>query len=400
MAKFKAFWEDNLIFGLATLLAGVFNYLYHVVLAHVLGPRLYGDLATFLNVTTFMVIPASVVTLIYTRMGKDEGHNVYLQSLGLWTGGLSLWVVIWVARGMLAHLFDVNPTLLVVFTAEVVPSLALAANVGMLQRGRWYLWVGLLGILNTGFRVIAAGGALWSGYRLTAVGILEGIAAWVTWYVSRVMTTHVPLKGEETPSGVIVGTAIVGIINVLFALVDGLAAKYALSPVAAGQYTGLATIGHSLQFVSGSLGTVMLTAVLADPIHRYRYAAMTVGLYGMLAAIGEWLFVVYGHNLVLMVLGKSFFPVVPWLAEYGWGMICLGFLNIAMLYSVARRRWEVVLTTGVGLLYWIWALVHDHTLGRFVVSTTHIMFAIMCITVIAMAVTQVFEMRLKVRPQT
>jgi hypothetical protein len=58
------------VFGGATLASGFFNYLYHVVLAHVLGPKNYGNLATFLNVTSFMLIPASVVMLLYTRIGR------------------------------------------------------------------------------------------------------------------------------------------------------------------------------------------------------------------------------------------------------------------------------------------------------------------------------------------
>ncbi len=400
MAKFKAFWEDNLIFGLATLLAGVFNYLYHVVLAHVLGPRQYGDLATFLNVTSFLVIPASVVTLIYTRVGKYRRQNAYAQSVVLWAGGIGLWLSVWLLGKSLSRLFHVDDALMVIYTAEVVPSLALSANVGMLQRSRWYLWVGLLGVLNTGFRVVAAAGALWSNYRLLAVGILEAIAAWVTWSISRVMVTRVALKGEETSSGVVVGTAMVGIVNVLFALVDGLAAKYALSPFVAGEYTGLATIGHSLQFVSGSLGTVMLTAILSDPQYRYRFAGMTLAVYSVLAAIGEWLFLAHAKVLVLTILGKGFLGIVPWLGLYGWGMICLGSLNIVMLYSVARGRWEVVVTTGAGLLYWVWALVHDHSLGQFAISTTHIMFGIMCITVATLAARQLWIAQRKVRTQT
>ncbi len=400
MAKFKAFWEDNLIFGLATVIAGLFNYLYHVVLAHVLGPREYGDLATFLNVTGFLVIPAGMITLIYTRIGKYQGQNVRVQAIALWTGGAALWLMIWLLGPKLAGIFHVNDTLLIIYTAEVVPSLALAANVGMLQRSRWYLWVGLLAVLNTGFRVVAAAGALWSSYHLLAVGILEAIAAWVTWFVSRTMVSHVPLKGEEASAGVIMGTAVVGIINVLFALVDGLAAKYALSPLTAGKYTGLATIGHSLQFVSGSLGTVMLTAILSDPRYRYRYVAMTVAVYSLLAGVGEWLFTVHASGLVMMVLGKEFFGIAPWLGLYGWGMISLGLLNIAMLYSVAQGRWEIVVTVGCGLLYWVWVLIHDHSLGRFVISTTHIMFGIMCITLVTSGLAQLWGAYVKVRTQT
>jgi O-antigen/teichoic acid export membrane protein len=283
--------------------------------------------------------------------------------------------------------------LLVIFTAEVAPSMVLAANLGMLQRDRRYFWVGVLGVVNTGFRVVAAASALWFGYRLAAVGILEGVAAWVTWLMSRAVVRHAPLESAQSESWqIILGTALVGIINVLFAVVDGLAAKYALNPAVAGRYNGLAIIGHSLQFLSASMSTVMLTAMLADPVRRYQYLLLTVGGYGIIAALGEWIFAAYGPALVNVVLGPEFLAIVPWIPYYGWGMMSLGFLNIAMLYSVARNRWEVIMTSGLGLIYWTWALVHDHSFIAFVVTTTLIA------TAGVLVLGQLVEQHIKVRP--
>ncbi len=398
-AKLKAFWTDNALFGGATLAAGLFNYLYHVALAHVLGPQRYGDLATFLNVTSFLVIPASVVMLLYTRIGRRGRPEAIGESWWLWGGGFALWAALSLAAGTLGRSLAVSPVLLVIFTAEVAPSIALAANLGMLQRSRRYILVGMLGMVNTGFRVIAAAGALWLGYRLAAVGVLEGLAAWVTWFLSRGMVRRISLGSAPSESARIVfGTAMVGIINVLFAVVDGLAAKYVLRPEAAGQYNGLATMGHSLQFLSASMSTVMLTAMLADESRRYQYLVMTGAAYSVLAAMGEWSFYAYGHMLVYAVLGPEFLEIVRWIPYYGWGMISLGFLNIALLYSVARNRWEVIMTSGLGLIYWTWALVHDHTFAAFVMTTTHIMVTTLIATTGVLVLGQLVAQHIKVRP--
>ncbi len=384
MTALRKFLKDNLVFGIASLLSGLFNYLYHVVLAHVLGPARYGDLTTFLNVTALMVIPASVVTLVYTRLGKrPQPQQARRESLYLWGAAAALWGLVWAFNGPWGRILHVSGQLLVIYTAEVLPSLALAANVGILQRARWYIFVGLLGVVNTGFRVVAAAGAAWSGYRLTAVGILEGVAAWVTWGGSRYLASRVHETGETTDAKVVSGTALVGIIDVLLGLADGLLAKHALAARAAGRYSGLSTIGHSLQFMSQSLGTVMLTAIISDLSHRRRYLWITMAVYGTLAGIGEGLFVTRGTWLVTAILGRSFLPIVRFLPYYGWGMVALGLNNIVMLYSVALKRWEVLAASGLGLVYWIWRMTGLHQFRGFVRVTAQTQVAI---TLLAVAV--------------
>ncbi len=385
MLALRGFLKDNMIFGVATLLGGFFNYLYHVVLAHVLGPAHYGDLTTFLNVTALMVIPASVVTLVYTRVGKrPKPRQARRESIYLWATATLLWGLVWIFNGFLGRLLHVSGLLLVIFTAEVVPSLALAANVGILQRARWYMYVGLLGVITTGFRVMAAAGAAWSGYRLAAVGVLEGLAAWVTWGGSRYVAARVHEAGEAIDAKVVMGTAVVGVLNVLLGLADGLLAKHALTAVSAGRYGGLATIGHSLQYISQSLGTVMLTAIISDCSRRRRYLWMTILAYSTLAGVGEGIFVARGVWLVTIILGRNFLPIASALPYYGWGMMALGLNNIVMLYSVALKRWEVIAASGAGLSYWVWRLTGLHRFSGFVFVTARTQVAV---TMLAVAVT-------------
>lgn len=273
-----------------------------------------------------------------------------------------------------------------------MPSLALAANMGILQRVRWYFWVGLLTVLITAFRVLAAGiAALVHLGPLTVVGLLEGLAAFIAFGVSRKWAARAPWAGEPSKADVISGTAVVGVINVLLAITDGLMAKHYLSPVAAGRFNGLATIGHTVQFISGSFGTVMLTSIMADPERRLRFLGLTVLVYASLAGTGEFLFLREGRWVVMSVLGRHFAPLVPFLPTYGWGMIALGFINIAMLYSVALKRWEAVATTGLGLVAWVWRLSRSHSIASFVRVTTTTLILAFVATVLVMAAADVYR---------
>ncbi len=403
-AKSREFWTDNAIFGIASLIAGLFNYLYHVVLAHVLGPGDYGDLTTFLNVTAFLVLPGPVITLLYTRLGRRPGPAGTRETWGLWLGGFAIWLLLIAAAWPLARVFDVSAWLLIVFTMEVVPSLALAANMGILQRVRWYFWVGFLTVLITAFRVLAAAiAAFFPVYRLFTVGVLEGLAAFVAFFVSRRFAARAPWVGEPSHVDVITGTAIVGVINVLLAISDGLLAKHFLTPLAAGQFNGLATIGHTVQFISGSFGTVMLTSIIADPARRHRFLATTSATYMAIAGSAELIFTLWGREVVMTVLGRHFLSVVAWLPYYGWGMIALGLINIAMLYSVALKRWAAIAATGAGWAIWVWRLTKSHSIAGFVMATTVTMTLVLAATGVTMVATRAWQMpnglvRRRVRP--
>ncbi|PSR21874.1 MAG: capsular biosynthesis protein [Sulfobacillus acidophilus] len=381
-----------MLFGLASLIAGLFNYLYHVLLAHVLGPDRYGDLATFLDVTAFLVLPGPVITLLYTRLGRRDRKRAPRESWLLWLSGSALWIFLMLCSPALARMLHVSALLLIVFTLEVVPSLALAANIGILQRVRRYLWVGFLTVLVAAFRVVAATmAAVFHVYPLFFVGLLEGFAAFVAFAVSRGWATKAPWVGETSKAGVISGTAVVGVINVVMAIADGLLAKHVLNPLAAGQYMGMATIGHTVQFLSGSFGTVMLTSIIAAPSRRLRFLGLTVGVYAGLAGVAESIFLARGVWVISVVLGRHFIPVVAWLSYYGWGMIALGLINIAMLYSVALKRWEAIATTALGLVIWLWRLAVSHNIGALTRATTVTMGATLLVTAVVVLLVELQE---------
>ncbi|MDA8194254.1 MAG: capsular biosynthesis protein [Thermaerobacter sp.] len=384
MSNNREFWRNNVVFGLASIVIGVVNYAYHVVLAHVLGPGDYGDLTAFLNVAALLALPGAVVTLLYTRLGRRAATSRG-EAMGLWAMGIGLWVGLWAGRQPIAAILHVNPRLMAVFALEVVPSLALAANTGIVQRARWFVWVGLLGVLNTGFRMLAALGAAFIHFGLMGVGWLEGIAAWLTWGVSRRLASRVAEIGEPSRANVVAGTAVVGTINVLMTVADGLISKSALPPVAAGWFNGLATIGHTVQVLANSFGTVMLTSIIAHPAHSHRFLWITAGIYAGLAALAEVVFWRAGPWVVAVILGPRFLAVVPWLPYYTLGMIAAGFLNIAMLYSVGQKQWVVMGTSAAGLVVWVYRLLPLTSVTGFVRVTTGTMGITLAATGVVLA---------------
>ncbi len=368
------FWKDNGILGGAAIIAGLINYGYHVVLAHLLGPAEYGSLATLLNLTAIMVLPASVVTLVYTRFGRQSERGIR-ESWGLWSVGLLLWLAMALFRMPLGQVFRVPGGLLVLFTLEIIPSLATGANRGILQHVRRYWAVGLILVLSNGFRVFAAVATWLTAYRLVALGIFEASAAGLTWGVSRWLSGRAREVGHGSSTSWVAGTALVGILNVVMGVADGMVSKHTLAPLWAGEYNGLATIGHTVQYVSGSLGTVMLTSIVADPKAHLKFVSITFGSYLFISGSAEWVFSQWALGVVRLILGPHFFSIAPYLGQYGWGMMALGLLNITLMYAVATKRWAPLAVAGVGITIWVWTLLGERSVAGMVHTTVLVMGA-------------------------
>lgn len=364
-ARIREFWRDNGILGGAAVAAGLINYGYHVVLAHLLGPSDYGELATLLNLTELMGLPASVVTLIYTRVGK-RAQSAALESAGLWAFGIAIWAAVAYWSRPLARLARVDPCLLLLFTLEIIPSLAAGANTGILQRIRRYLAVAVLTVLANGFRVFAAGLAGLAGHRLITLGALEAVAAGVTWAVSRFLTLG-DIPGGDAGSWPLIGaTALAGLIGVVGAVADGIVGKHNLGSVPAGQFNGLATIGHAVPYIAASLGTVMLTSILADPHMRHRFLGITLLVYLGVAAVAAIFFAGFPGSVVRLILGSHYGPMAQYLPRYGWGMMALGLVNIGLYYAVAAKDWPPIAAAGLGIGYWVVRMASVHQVSDLV----------------------------------
>lgn len=370
-ARIREFWKDNGILGGAAVAAGLINYGYHVVLAHLLGPSRYGELATLLNLTELMALPASVVTLIYTRVGKRP-QRALLESSALWAFGFGTWAAAAYWRGPLARFARVDSFLLLLFTLETVPSLATGSNTGILQRIRRYFAVALITVLANGFRVFAAALAGLSHHRLVALGALEAAAAGLTWGVSRMLTAGDIPSGEIGSWSLIAATALAGFIGVVAAVADGIMGKHNLPPVPAGQLNGLATVGHTVPYIAASLGTVMLTSILADPGMRHRFLGITLLVYLALAGLAECCFAGFPHAVIGFILGAHYRPMARYLPLYGWGMMALGLMNIGLYYAVAAKDWPPIAAAGLGIGYWIARMASAHAISEIIRLTAQV----------------------------
>ncbi len=366
----QKFWSDNLLLGVATVVAGIFNMLYSVVLAHALGPQSYGKIVTLNNLVGLFLLPLPLVGLLAIRLGKRaQNRGLTYTVLGM---GLVMFCIAVVLRGSLAHIFHLPPALIVLYVASVIPNFGYALYIGFLERARSYAVVGILLAMASGLGVGAVSLAVSRGrpHPLVWAGVLQGALAVGMFLLSRWQSHKAPeLKPSALAPTILVTTIGIGTLQALWGMSDSLLAKAHLSGLDAGLYTGIATVGQALPFVVSSVATVMLTAVLDDPGHPRPYLVRSLGVTAILAV--GFLGVVYliPRTVVVVFLGVHFISIVPLLVVYGGAMTALAFVIVLTTYGVAVGNWWSVIPAAAGTLLWIIWMLNSHQMGSLVVRT-------------------------------
>ncbi|MCY0880197.1 MAG: hypothetical protein OWU84_14825 [Firmicutes bacterium] len=381
------FWSDNAALGAATVATGVLNTAYALVLAHRLGPSVYGQIGALNNLVSLFLLPMPVVGLVAIRRGHRASDAALSWGvLGLGFGVFGLATLLSRQLGLAFHL---APDWVVLYAASVVFNFAYALYVGFLERARRYRLVGGLIVLASVLGVLAAVVAvtlgrrhpvIWLGWGQVVV-VLGGCA--LAWGLSR----HLPdVGGEPLDTRKMITTLGVGTLQSLWGLTDTLVAKAELTTRTAGLYTGLSTIGQGLPYLVSSLATVMLTASLDDPPRRARYLARTLAATGILVGAYVGTLAAFPQVIVRLTLGEAFLPLRPLLIRYGLAMAALSFIQVFTTYGVAVGAYDAMFAGAVGTGGWIALLLHARSMAQLVNRTSLAMTGTVVLVVGALVV--------------
>ncbi|MDA8205572.1 MAG: hypothetical protein M0Z36_05835 [Thermaerobacter sp.] len=351
----RRFWTDNAALGLATVVAGLFNSAYSVLLAHALGPNDYGRIGALNNLVSLFLLPLPIVGLAAIRVGRQLGRQRFLvwSSLGL---GVLIFVLAVVLSPMLARQFGLSPALIILYAFSVILNFGYALYIGFLKRARRYGVVGLLLVLASASAVlaVAVGVTLGHAHPLIWMGVLQGIFVVLMFFLTRWMAESVPtLPPAHLRPEVVTTTLGVGTLQALWGFSDVLAAKANLSVTDAGLYTGLSTIGQALPFFVGSLATVMLTAVLDEPRRRRAFLTRTLLATIGLSALFIGVLLAFPVPVVRLALGSAFVPMAPLVQRYSDAMAAMGLVLVLTTYGVAVGTYRTMVPAALGTIFWL-----------------------------------------------
>lgn len=380
----RRFWSDNVALGLATVVAGLCNTAYSVLLAHALGPSLYGSIGALNNLVSLFLLPLPIVGLAAIRLGRQQGRHG-----GLLWGSLAVGALIFlVALGLspsLGRRFGLSAALVGLYSSSVVLNFGYVLYIGYLKRARRYGQVGLLLVLASASAVGGVVMAVTVGRQapLTWLGVWQTVSVILLFVVTRQLSRTIPFIPPAKLRPEVVATTLgVGTLQALWGFSDVLFAKAHLSVVQAGLYTGLSTIGQALPFVVGSVSTVMLTAILDEPARRRGYLARTLAITAVLLLLFLGVLLFFPVPLVRLALGSAFVPMSPLIQRYSDAMAAMSLVVVLTTYGVAMGAYRTMVMAAIGTGYWIVSLIGAHTMDALVNRTLVAMTATLALVAV------------------
>lgn len=334
----------------ASIVVGGSNFIFHILVSRLLGPRDYGAVSALLNVVTAISIPLGVLTAaVVQEVVARRAAKRPLVIRGFFS------IVVIVACGV-ALLFAA-------FSPLVASFLALSSVVPVLVLSLWFVPTiaspVLTGVLmgELRFKPIAFAQVLGAFVRLGAMIVLalafSGVVSPMVATVLGVAATMVVLQRSTLPelrrrkgarlriSGSTLIWTIVALAGYSSLLgLDTVLARHLLPAYVAGQYAAAATAGRIAFFLPGAISTMAFPYFVADR-HEGRatrrpllLSAVSVGVLGLVTAA---VMAAVPHLVVEVMFGRRYLPAVPMLRVLAFEAAVLGVINVFSVYLLARR---------------------------------------------------------------
>lgn len=379
--------QNALLLG-SNIGAGFCGYLLHAILGRLLGPPLYGTVASLLALSAVLLFPTQVIS---TVVAKDTAvldaagataqihDRVRRLTAILLPVGVVLAALVLVASGPIANFLRLNSAWPVVMLGLMFAvAVAAPVNVGVFQGRRNFGAYAVFLVLPVALRA-----ALACGLALVGLGVSGAMLGVTLSIILSYLLSFVPLRsllaGPRVPSGSLqplVSSAITTLIalgsTVLLYNLDTLLAKHLLSAQAAGLYAALATVGKAVLVVSNSVVMVMFPRFAA--LHSRGERSTRVVLRAILGTIvlaltAEIPFLIVPTLIIHIVVGASFASVGVHLGWYGCAMILFAVAQIFIYDFLARgdRLFALPILACCGLQVVLFYLHHD-TVGDLVTA--------------------------------
>ena len=399
--RFERLWSSrlvrqNLVLFAGGLIAGVGGFIYHAIAGRVLGPSLYGDVASIIAVFAVLTTPTLILVLVLARYSATltvSGSSDLVRYLVVRSTQVTLPPSLLV---VLAGFLLAGPVaaFLHLHSAWPVAWLGLAVAVfwqvgiprGILQGIQHF--AGLSANLSLELVVRCLSLALLLAAGAGVVGATAALLAGVSFaYLIGIYALRDRLRagGGRHRLRSMMGfsvTATAGTLGILLLYnLDVILAKHYLGSHDAGIYGSLNKIGTILYFLTLSVSQVLFPRVveaLARNDHPGRILGWSAGIIGLLGAGAVLVFGALPGLVVRLLFGPAFSDAQPYVFLVGVIGLALSLDNLLVQFCMAARdTWFIpLLAAGVAMLA-LSIVLHHEGVGPVVVDELGSMLALL-----------------------
>lgn len=358
--------QQNLILFFGGLVAGVGGFVYHAIAGRVLGPDIYGEVATLIAVYAVGTGPALILIAVlarYTAMLNARGDPGVRSLLARTVRLIAIPCLVLIllttlfARpiALFEHVGSTIPILILGFSIALIWQVAIPR--GILQGLQRFTSLSLNLALELVIRTTVVFLLLRAGYAVSGAmaAVFAGLG-FVFFLGLWSLRDHFRGAGRRVQLRVMAGfslTAAAGIIGVqILYNQDVILAEHYLSHHDGGIYGGLNKIGTILYFLTLSVSQVLFPRVVEAVAREQHPGRILLSSAGILTALGAAALLVFAAvpGLVVGVLfGPSFADAIPLVLPVGVIGLALSLDNLLVQFFMAvhDRGFVPLLALGV-----------------------------------------------------
>lgn len=350
----KLLKHGGIIFS-ATIVSFFFAYIFHIYMARALGPESYGILGSLLSLIYIFSVPSSVITTTFAQIvsemkGKEDYGKIKLilfSSLRkLAKIGLVIFFVLVLVSPLLKDILALPSELPVVllgfslFFMTIVPSPR-----GVLQGMQEFTSLGLNMAVEKPVLLLSGIVLVYLGMGVNGAILSFGIASAVV-----LLLALIPLRSIIKKKNSTVELSVYKYASPIFILifcitimssVDILFVRRYFAAEVSGYFTAMKMLGEVLYFLSIAIGGVVVPKVSElnslNKAHSF-LLRKTLIYFGIFLAAVISAYLLAPDMIILVLFGKGYSSISPYLAWYALAMGMLSLAIIFMFYDVSAKR--------------------------------------------------------------
>lgn len=326
-----------------------------------LGVEAFGEVSALFSLLLIVSVPAAALTMLMTReaafqqtAGVDSVRALFRHLRKHVTlASIIFWVLFLCAVPILGIFLQISYTPLFIFSVLIPVTLHSALQAGTLQGLQEFFSLSKQNILSTLVKLLVSLWLVYDGYSVLGVMVGLVLASIASWGYGYFLAKKVLGRGTLSPDtpqvrslrslfSIILSTTL---LLALLSNIDVIMAKHFLSPIEAGKYGALSTLGKILIYGIGAFITVLLPMVSAahakdiSGVSRggegSKILLLTLLVIAVASGIFFVLFTFFGVPIVGLLFGGRYVQIAPLIGTFSIAMGAISLSTALINYFVA-----------------------------------------------------------------
>jgi len=352
---------------LAIFITSVLNYFSNIYVGRILGPADYGIFIAMGSLSIIILVLANVVQTVatnYVSVYRSKGDTDYVggfcvfmhKRLLVW--GIGIAAVLTLFSFPLASFLNLpSATPIIIISMFAIPTALLPVVYGVQRGMQRFGALGVTQISSAVFRFVAVIGFLALGTGVAGAVIsfpISALGAWVVGILFLVDLLRLRSNHSYSMEGMLKYSFNAMLALTCFAILsnsDIILVKNRFSPIEAGIYSAIATLGKTGFWLSSAVVVILLPKAT----ERYARGESAKGLLvqsllvvAVLCVSVTIIFYLFSRLIVNIVFGSNYLMGAHILGLYGLAMTIQGLVYVMIIYflAVKERRYILFLLAG------------------------------------------------------